>query len=113
MKKELMSQVEILNTQYEELMDQINHEKAKGDLGKLYNLKTKFDETFDQFFDNEELRKKYNDWDYEENCMKLEKSNRDLLEELDEEDLKEYIEFYKGYIEQLEEELSNLKRSDY
>lgn len=105
----LMEKVLKLNEKYEELMDAINREKSNGDLAKLFNLKREFDETFDQFFDNYDLRKKYDDWDYEEDCIKMEKSNSDLLKELDEEDLKSYIEFYENYIGELEDELNELR----
>jgi hypothetical protein len=109
MKTLLMERVLKLNEKYEELMDAINQEKAQGNLSKLLNLKRTFDETFDQFFDNEDLRKKYDDWDCEEDCIKMEKSNSDLLKELDEEDLKSYIKFYENYIEELEDELNELR----
>lgn len=100
--------LEELNKKYEELMDAINQEKAQGNLSKLLNLKRTFDETFDQFFDNEDLRKKYDDYDYENEEILFEKSNVDLLKELDAEDLKDYIEFYKNYIGQLEDNLNEL-----
>lgn len=110
--KELRIKVEELNKQYEELKDEINGIKAGGSLSKLCNLMSEFDETFDQFFDDVELRKKYNAWDYEEDCPAYNKDNADLLEELDKEDLEDYIDFYTNYIEQLEEELYNLEMGD-
>ena len=99
--KELRIKVEELNKQYEEVKDEINGIKADGSLSKLCNLMQEFDETFDQFFDDEELRKKYNAWDYEEDCPIYNKDNADLLEELDKEDLEDYIDFYTNYIGQL------------
>lgn len=110
--KKLRIKVEELNKQYEEVKDEINGIKADGSLSKLCNLMSEFDETFDQFFDSEYIRKKYNDWDYEEDYAKLEKGNSELLEELDKEDLEAYIDFYTNYIEQLEEQLYNLKMGD-
>lgn len=107
--KELRIKIEELNKQYEELKDEINGIKAGGSLSKLYNLMNEFDETFDQFFDDEELRKKYNDWDYEEECIKFDKGNSELLEELDNEDLENYINFFENYIGQLKDELMNLE----
>ena len=107
--KKLRIKVEELNKQYEELKDEINGIKAGGSLSKLCNLMSEFDETFDQFFDDEELRKKYNDWNYEEDCVKFEKGNSELLEELDDDDLEDYIDFYSNYIGMLEEELINLE----
>lgn len=106
---ELMKEVLMLNKKYKLLIGKINFKKAQGNLSTLYNLNTEFNETFDKFFDNEELRKKYNDWNYEENCIKFNKSNNDLLEELDEKDLEQYIEFYENYIEDLEDELNELR----
>lgn len=111
-KENLFKEIKELDEKYFNLKDKINCEKAQGNLSKLYNLKCEFDETFDQFFDDVELRKKYNDWDYEEDCIKFEKSNDDLLEELDEEDLKKYIDFFKDYILELEEELDELKTEE-
>lgn len=110
--KELRIKVEELNKKYEEVKDEINGIKADGSLSKLCNLMQEFDETFDQFFDDEELRKKYNAWDYEEDCPDYNKDNADLLEELDKEDLEAYIDFYTNYIEQLEEQLYNLQTGD-
>lgn len=111
-KDSLMKDIEAFNERYEDLKDKINIIKADGNLSKLCNLRTEFDETFDQFFDDKDLRKKYNDWDYDNECVKYEKSNADLLNELDEKDLREYIEFYKDYIGSLEDELRELKERE-
>ena len=110
--KKLRIKVEELNIQYEELKDEINGIKAGGSLSKLCNLMSEFDETFDQFFDDIELRKKYNDYDFEEECIMFEKSNADLIEEFDYEDLEYYIEFYISDIEELEEELIELEMEE-
>lgn len=99
-----------LTAVYEDLKDEINHERADGSLSKLVNLKNEFDETFDFFFDDEELRKKYESWNYEEDCICTEKSNSDLLKELDKIDLERYIEFLESYIDELEFELKELKK---
>ena len=108
--KKLRIKVEELNKQYEELKDEINGIKADGSLSKLCNLMQEFDETFDQFFDDEELRKKYNDYDFEEEYIKFEKGNSELLEELDHEDLENYIDFFENYIGELKDELMNLEK---
>ena len=110
--KELRVKVEELNIQYEELKEEISRKKANGNLSKLCNLRQEFNETFDQFFDDIELRKKYNDYDFEEECIMFEKSNADLIEEFDYEDLEYYIEFYISYIEELEEELIELEMEE-
>ena len=112
MKKEMLrKEIEGLNDRYEEIKEEINSEKAQGNLSKLYNLRNEFDTNFDYFFDDKDLRKKYNDWNYEAESIMFEKSNRDLLEELDEEDLKSYIEFYNNYISQLEDKLNELQEA--
>lgn len=107
--KETNNRIEELNVEYEEVKERINVIKADGNLSKLYNLRNEFDEAFDKFFDNEELRKKYNDWNHEENEILFEKSNSDLLNELDAGDLESYIEFYKNYIGQLKDDLAELE----
>lgn len=108
-KESLRKEIKSLNQQYEDIKDEIYLEKANGNLSKLYNLRNEFDTNFDIFFDDKELRKKYNDWNYEENCISFEKSNMDLLEELDEEDLREYVDFLQNYIGLLEDKLNELK----
>ena len=105
---DLVEVIAELDRKYFEITDKINSEKANGDLGKLINLKTTFDETFDQFFDKKEIRLKYNDWNEEENCPCFGKTGRDLLELFDKTDLKDYIEFYEEYISRLEDELNDL-----
>lgn len=108
-KESLRKEIKSLNQQYEDIKEKIYLEKANGNLSKLYNLRNEFDETFDQFFDDKDLRKKYKDWDYEEYCIKFEKTAEDLLKEFDKEDLNKYIEFFKNYISDLECELRDLK----
>jgi len=108
----LMDKIEELNKKYEDLTHEINLEKAHGDLGKLANLQGEFDTTFDYFFDSKEIAEKYGDWDEEEGCRVMEKSNMDILEELDEKDLLNYIEFYQEYIGRLEDELMELQSED-
>ena len=105
----LRDKIEELNKKYEDLTHEINLEKAHGDLGKLANLQGEFDTTLDYFFDSKEISKKYGNWDEEEGRRALEKSNGDILDELDEDDLMSYIEFYQEYLERLEDELLELK----
>lgn len=108
MKTNLTKRISELDKKYFELTDKINSEKANGDLGKLINLKTTFDETFDQFFDKKEIRQKYKDWNIEDDCPLFEKCKSDLISEFDEIDLKDYIDFFENYIGQLEDELQEL-----
>jgi len=98
----LKARIDELDKRYEDLKDKINVEKAQGNLSKLFDLKREFDETFDEFFDNENIRKKYDD-------LEFEKSNNELLARLDKEDLEKYVEFYENYIDELKDELSDLR----
>lgn len=99
-----------LNARYNEIVEEINTTKAAGDLSKLCNLRSEFDETFDTFFDRKELRLKYNGWDLEEDVADFNaESNTSLEEKLDDEDLKDLITFYENYIGRLEDELSELR----
>lgn len=99
-----------LKQKYVDVLDDIHTEKADGNLAKLCNLRDKFDETFDTFFDREELRVKYtNAWNSENDEPNFDISNGDLEEMLNSEDLQELITFYEGYISDLEDELIDLK----
>ena len=102
--KTLNEQIENIKEKYESLKDEINIIKADGSLSKLCNLRSEFDETFDFFFDNKDLRKKYNAWDKKDNCLDANISNRDLEEILDESDKKSFIEFINSQIDILEDE---------
>ena len=104
-----MKKLDVLKARYEEIMDEVNLLKANGSLSRLANLRTKFDETFDIFFDDEKLRKKYKAWDEEEECIDTNYSNDDLEGKLDNVDLKKLCEFYEEYIASLEEERDELK----
>ena len=108
----LKEKLEGLKRKYEAVIDEINTLKADGDLAKLCNLRNTFDETFDSFFDDEAIAQKYGDWDEEEERRKLDKSNGDIEEELDEQDLIELVKFYENYIGELEDQLINLKNPD-
>lgn len=107
MKTNLREKLEELKEEYSNKQDEKFIEEANGSLSKLCNLRTEFDETFDKmffddmFFDNEELRKKYNAWDLEEDCINLDISNADLEEKLDYEDLERLIKFYENAIAEL------------
>lgn len=112
MSKELMLKVKGLMEQYEDVKDEINQFKAGGSLSILVNLRSEFDETFDQFFDDKELREKYNAWNDEENTLDFDITNDDLLEMLDNEDLKKYIDFLQNYVGELDDELNELKSNE-
>ena len=105
---EVREEIKSLDARYEEIREKLNVAKANGDLSKLYNLREEFDESFDQFFDEEDLRRKYDDWDEEEQQPLFNESNTTLLEKLDEEDLEAYIEFYEEVLGYTEDELNEL-----
>lgn len=111
---DLQDELESLKQKYTNVLDVIHTKKADGDLAKLCNLRDEFDETFDTFFDKKELRSKYRKgftfaWNDEKNEPNFDVSNGDLEELLDTEDLCELITFYEGYIDELEDELIDLK----
>ena len=112
LKKELTNKLDTLKIQYDNLYNEIIYIKANGNLSKLCTLRGMFDESFDTFFDDEGLRKKYNDWNYENDCILFEKTNSDLEEELDKKDLKKYIEFYKDCIDILNDKINELKERE-
>lgn len=89
---------------YENLREEVNVLKASGSISKLINLRNEFDESFDAFFDDKDLRKKYDAWDEDENCINFEISNTMLEEMLDNEDIINLIAFYDNLIYELEEE---------
>jgi hypothetical protein len=95
-KIQLYKELTKLKEKYLNVYDDLCIKKADGELSKLCNLRDQFDETFDQFFDQEEIRKKYN-------CVE---SNEELETMFDNEDLQELINFYKNYIGELEDELN-------
>lgn len=97
-----------LKRKYIDILDEINVIKADGDTAKLLNLREQFDETFDTFFDSEEIAKKY-DWDSEEEKRALNKTNKEIEAELKDEDIEELIKFYEGYLSDLDNELIDLK----
>ena len=107
----LREKLEGLKQKYEEVMDAINVLKADGNLGKLCNLRNRFDETFDTFFDSEEIASKY-DWDKEEERRLNDKSNKEIEEELDEQDLAKLVKFYENYIGELEDQLVDLQNKE-
>lgn len=109
MNKMFERKIENLMGIYEKLRHQINIEKADGNLSRLVNLEMEFDERFDYFFDDVDLRKKYNDYDYKNKCIKLDKTMDDLLQELDQEDLKKYVDFLHDLTDMQYEELQELK----
>ena len=104
-----------LKKMYEDVKDNVNFKKANGSLSKLANFRSEFDTTFDLFFDDKELRLKYNAWDIEENIINTDMTNSDLEDMLDDEDLEKLCEFYDEYISDLVcelQELKNRKRSE-
>lgn len=102
-KQKLRNIIEEIMTEYNNLRDKLILEKANGDLAKLCNLRDEFDETFDPFFDDKELRIKYDSWDDKENNPDYYISNTDLETMLDCKDLETYILYIKEQIGLLKE----------
>ncbi len=95
-------------TKYENIRDEIFLVRACGDLSKLCNLRNEFDETFDYFFDQAELRKKYNAWDFEENQINTDITNADLSNMLDDDDKLKYLKYIEDRINILQEYIDGL-----
>jgi len=105
----MRNELKKVKQKYFDMKDEVNVTKANGNLARLCNLRDAFDETFDGFFDQRELREKYNAWDEEHNRPNFDITAATLEEQLDDEDIKALIEFYEIYICNLEEELIELQ----
>ncbi len=95
-------------TKYENIRDEIFLVRACGGLSKLCNYRNEFDETFDYFFDQAELRKKYNSWDFEENQINTDITNADLSNMLDDDDKLKYLKYIEDRINILQEYIDGL-----
>lgn len=104
----LTTLIENTMTKYENIRDEIFLVRSAGDLAKLCNYRTEFDETFDYFFDDADLRKKYKAWDYEENCINTDITNSSLAEMLDDSDKLKYLEYIEKRIDDLQEYIDGL-----
>jgi len=98
-----------LKEKYETLRDERFVKLADGNLSKLVNFRTEFDESFDCFFDDKELRQKYNAWNNEENCIDYNETNSDMEAYLDETDEVKFIEFLESLIGIEEDKLQEMK----
>ena len=105
----MMKKLTEFKKRYNELKHDINIKKANGNLGKLVNLNTTFDESFDIFFDDKKLRKKYNAWNNEYDLPNFNISNEVLEEMLDNEDKNALCDFLEIEIDVLEEELKEFE----
>ena len=110
----LRNELEILKTKYFDLKDEINLLESNRNLSTLCNLRSKFDERFDEFFDRKELRIKYqNAWLIDEK-EEIDEPNYDISgvnfeEILDDSDLKNLINFYQYYINELQDKKRDLE----
>jgi len=95
--EDTMKKLKEVKKTYEDIKDELNLKKANGDLAKLCNLRTEFDETFDLFFDGH--RNAFEEIDGEA------LSNTELERILSVEQQNELIEFYENYIEEIRDEL--------
>lgn len=91
-----MINLETVKKIYIEVQDMKFGIEANGNLSKLYNLRKEFDETFDSFFD-EQLMKKYNNWNEEEDCIG-DLCNSEVEDMLDEHDTQKLVDFYQEQI---------------
>lgn len=93
MSAELRSLLSEAKQRYNDLYDQRICLIAGENLSKLCNMRSEFDETFDSFFDDKNLRTKYNAWDADDNCPDYNFSNADMENMLDDADIKDFIDF--------------------
>ena len=93
----LTLQFKELNEKYYAIKAQLARKEAKGKIESYTKIFERFDNGFNYFFDADEIRSKYD--------ANFEKSNSELLQELDKKDYKKFIDFYKEYIEYLEQEI--------
>jgi hypothetical protein len=77
--KTLRSQLEVYKKEYADTLDEINKLKADGSLSRLCNLRATFDETFDTFFDDEAIARKYNDWNSHSTLLITQHSTTDKV----------------------------------
>lgn len=93
----LTLQLKELNEKYYIVKAQLARQEAKSKVGSYAEIFERFDNGFNYFFDADEIRSKYDE--------NFEKSNVELLQELDKKDYKKFIDFLKEYIEYLEKEI--------
>lgn len=82
-----------------EIEDKTFIEEANGSLSTLYNLREERKQSLidDEFFDDEEIAKKY-DWNDEDNARACEKTNEEIRNLLNEEERKKYTSYLKDCI---------------
>lgn len=89
----ILEKLKQIKIKYQNTRDRGHLKEANWDLAKLCNLRDAFDTTFDYFFDDKELRLKYNAWNHEQDRPNYDVSNADLEKMLDITDLNAYILF--------------------
>jgi len=112
MDKYLRIKIDMLKEEFKRLREDKIEIKVDGNINKLMELNNEFNDTEDNFFDQEDLRKKYNDYDFENEEILLKKSNEELENELDKEDLEQFIKFYENSISILQDEIDELKEAN-
>ena len=82
-----------------EIEDKTFIEEANGSLSTLYNLREERKQSLidDEFFDDEEIAKKY-DWNDEDYARACEKTNEEIRNLLNEEERKKYTSYLKDCI---------------
>lgn len=96
---EKTNDVEVLLEIAYEIEDKTFIEEANGSLSTLYNLREERKESLidDEFFDDEEIAKKY-DWNDEDYARAYEKTNEEIRNLLNEEERKKYTSYLKDCI---------------
>lgn len=96
---EKTNDVEVLLEIAYEIEDKTFIEEANGSLSTLYNLREERKESLidDEFFDDEEIAKKY-DWNDEDYARACEKTNEEIRNLLNEEERKKYTSYLKDCI---------------
>jgi len=112
MDKYLRIKIDMLKEEFKSLREDKIEIKVDGNINKLMELNNEFNDTEDNFFDQEDLRKKYNDYDFENEEILLKKSNEEIENELDKEDLEQFIKFYENSISILQDEIDELKEAN-
>ena len=112
MDKYLRIKIDMLKEEFKSLREDKIEIKVDGNINKLMELNNEFNDTEDNFFDQEDLRKKYNDYDFENEEIIFEKGQITLEEQLDDIDLQQLIICYENSISILQDEIDELNQDN-
>jgi hypothetical protein len=108
----LKEKIDLLMLKYEDVREKEYFMRHFDNLANRVNYSCEFDETFDLFYDNKELRLKYNAWDIEQDCIDFDVTNTDLRSLLDEEDQTKLAEFIENRIGYMQDHIEDMKREE-